>query len=129
METFFPAVIQGGAFMVVAFVIYHLMTKSLPSMAQTFTIALEAQREMQQHNTDGFLKNIQEMRGTFADLLKVEREANSMNWQKLRIAFENQSKLLMYLIAQAQDKPLTEAQKEVLTLIQEIDENKVRHTA
>ena len=72
-------VINGGALVIVAAVIYYVFTKSTPDLISTFTGELRTQREA--HNSEmrlareSFLAALQEQRSDFREELATKRES------------------------------------------------------
>ena len=72
-------VINGGALVIVAAVIYYVFTKSTPDLIATFTGELRTQREA--HNTElrlareSFLGALQQQRSDFREELATKRES------------------------------------------------------
>ena len=72
-------VINGGALVIVAAVIYYVFTKSTPDLIATFTGELRTQRDA--HNTEmrlareSFLTALQQQRSDFREELAAKRES------------------------------------------------------
>src|SRR5690349_21840986 len=72
-------VVNGGALVIVAGVIYYVFTKSTPDLINTFTGEIRTQREA--HNAElrgareSFLEALRQQRGDFREELAAKREA------------------------------------------------------
>lgn len=113
MDAYIGAVIQGGAFIVVAFVVYHMFTKHIPELTRTFTEALAKQEAGGRVVIQDFIAEVRLMREAFSGQLLQEREYRRDDASKIVRALDKQNALIVYLAGQL--TPLSdEKRKELL---------------
>ncbi len=113
-EGWIPAFIQGGSLLIVAYVVFAVIGKHLPSQVKAYTDAIMARDQAAQSVATSFLETTQKLQEIFAKELETERQTHHDGMNELSKAIERQNRLLLFLIARANGGKLPEDLKAVL---------------
>jgi hypothetical protein len=102
---------NGGSATVVAFVVWYLLSKHLPSLMRSFTESITKQEEAGKEAIKSFLDTLKHQAEMFRGELQLERQTNAVNLEKLLKAIEEQNRLLLYLAGQARGQTLSDEEK------------------
>ena len=108
--TWIPAFIQGGAFCVVAFVVFFLLKYHLPQTTKEFREAIAMHignftKSLSEQEASGkavlteFLQTMRHQADLFREELHAERQDNKDNLAKILAAIDRQNALLLFLIS------------------------------
>lgn len=95
--------LQGGALLMVGYVIYTMFAKHLPAQVVEFTATIKSQADKMESVTCAFLDASQKERVTFVAELKEQRDANNRNHQEVVRQLDRVTRALAYLLAKLHD--------------------------
>lgn len=91
--------LQGGALLMVGYVIYTMFAKHLPAQVVEFTATIKAQSDKIESLTCTFLDASTKERAAFVSELKEQRELGARNHQEVVRQLDRVTRALAYLLA------------------------------
>jgi MoxR-like ATPase len=108
------AFLQGGALLMVGYVVYVMFSKHLPEQTKAYTDAIRARDEAASTVATEFLKTLRAQLDTYVAEARAEREQNSRNWEAVAATIERQNRLFLYLLGRLEREGIPEEVRDAL---------------